>query len=43
VAFYALLSPLLWAIVHLLDWYCVEQIFEKPWMGGIFSSLALID
>lgn len=37
---YALLSPLFWAIVHLLDWYCVERLFEKPWMGVITSSLA---
>lgn len=37
---YALLSPLFWAIVHLLDWYCVERLFEKPWMGAITSSLA---
>lgn len=37
---YALLSPLFWAIVHILDWYCVERLFEKPWMGAITSSLA---
>lgn len=37
---YALISPLFWAIVHILDWYCVERLFEKPWMGAITSSLA---
>jgi drug/metabolite transporter (DMT)-like permease len=37
---YALLSPLLWAMVHLLDWHCVTWMFKQPWMGVITSSLA---
>jgi uncharacterized membrane protein len=35
---YALLSSFLWAIVHLLDEYCVDKIFSKPWLGVITSS-----
>jgi len=37
---FALLAPLFFAIVHILDSYCVEEIFEKPWMGVVTSSLA---
>ncbi|GAB4213680.1 MAG: hypothetical protein OHK0012_10250 [Synechococcales cyanobacterium] len=37
---FALLSPLFWAMVHVLDAYCVDRVFEKPWMGVITSSLA---
>lgn len=37
---FALLSPLFWALVHILDAYCVERVFTKPWMGVITSSLA---
>jgi uncharacterized membrane protein len=35
---YALLSSLLWAIVHVLDEHCVDKIFSKPWLGVITSS-----
>jgi len=39
--FFALLSPLLWAIVHILDWYCVDEIFtDRPWMGVIMGAIA---
>jgi drug/metabolite transporter (DMT)-like permease len=38
--FFALISPLFWAAVHVLDFYCVDKIFEKPWMGSITSALA---
>lgn len=37
--FFALLAPLLFAIVHVMDSYCVEEIFEKPWMGMVISSI----
>jgi drug/metabolite transporter (DMT)-like permease len=37
---FALLSPVFWAIVHVLDSHCVERVFEKPWMGVITSSIA---
>ncbi len=35
---YALLSSFLWAIVHVLDEHCVDNIFSKPWLGVITSS-----
>jgi uncharacterized membrane protein len=35
---YALFSSFLWAIVHILDEHCVDNIFSKPWMGVITSS-----
>jgi uncharacterized membrane protein len=35
---YSLLSSFLWAIVHILDEYCVDNIFSKPWLGVITSS-----
>ena len=37
---FALLSPLFWAIVTVLDRHCVERIFDRPWMGVITSALA---
>jgi len=37
---FALLSPLFWAIVHVLDRHCVERVFNRPWMGVITSALA---
>jgi uncharacterized membrane protein len=35
---YALFSSFLWAIVHVLDEHCVDNIFSKPWLGVITSS-----
>ncbi len=35
---YSLLSSLLWAVVHILDEHCVDNIFSKPWLGVITSS-----
>lgn len=35
---YALFSSFLWAIVHILDEYCVDNIFSKPWLGVVTSS-----
>ena len=35
---YALLSSFLWAIVHVLDEHCVDNIFSKPWLGVVTSS-----
>jgi uncharacterized membrane protein len=35
---YSLLSSFLWAIVHILDEHCVDNIFSKPWLGVITSS-----
>jgi drug/metabolite transporter (DMT)-like permease len=38
--YFALLTPLLFAIVHVLDMHCVEDIFEEPWIGVVTSALA---
>lgn len=38
--YFALLTPLFFAIVHVLDMYCVDDIFEKPWIGVVTSALA---
>jgi drug/metabolite transporter (DMT)-like permease len=35
---YALFSSFSWAIIHILDEYCVDNIFSKPWLGVITSS-----
>jgi uncharacterized membrane protein len=35
---YALFSSFLWAIVHVLDEHCVDNIFSKPWLGVVTSS-----
>lgn len=35
---YALFSSFSWAIVHILDEHCVDNIFSKPWLGVITSS-----
>ncbi|UPA22836.1 EamA family transporter [Candidatus Peribacteria bacterium] len=37
---FALLAAFFFAVVHVLDSYCVGEIFEKPWMGVITSSIA---
>ena len=37
---YALTAAVFFAVVHLLDEYCVDEIFEKPWIGVITSALA---
>jgi drug/metabolite transporter (DMT)-like permease len=38
--FFALLGPLLWAIVHLLDAHCVDRVFNRPWVGVITGSVS---
>lgn len=38
--FFALLTPIFWSFVHVLDSHCVDRVFEKPWMGMITSALA---
>lgn len=37
---FALLSPALWAVVHVLDSHCVHRRFDRPWVGMTVSSLA---
>lgn len=38
----ALASPLCWAIVHILDSYCVKNVFTQPWVGTATSSLTML-
>ncbi|HLC76396.1 MAG TPA: EamA family transporter [Candidatus Peribacterales bacterium] len=38
--FFALLTPLFWAVVHVMDARCVDDFFEKPWMGAVTSAIA---
>jgi drug/metabolite transporter (DMT)-like permease len=40
--FFALLFPFFFAVVCVLDSYCVERVFDRPWMGVITSSLASV-
>jgi drug/metabolite transporter (DMT)-like permease len=37
---FALLTPLFFAVVHVVDAYCVEDVFDQPWMGFVTSALA---
>lgn len=37
---FALSTPLFWSLVHIADSHCVEEIFEKPWMGVITSAIS---
>ncbi|MDD5055600.1 MAG: EamA family transporter [Candidatus Peribacteraceae bacterium] len=39
---FALIAPLFWAAVHVLDEHCVDNILEKPWFGIITSSAATL-
>jgi len=39
---FSLSAAFFFALVHVLDEYCVDDIFEKPWFGVITSSLASI-
>ncbi len=36
--FFALLTPFFWALVHVMDSHCVENVFEKPWMGVVIGA-----
>ncbi|MCK5016366.1 MAG: EamA family transporter [Candidatus Peribacteraceae bacterium] len=38
--FYALLTPFFFGIVHVLDEHCVDEIFEKPWIGVVTGAIA---
>lgn len=35
-------SPFFWAIVHVLDAYCVEELFDRSWVGIFTSALAML-
>lgn len=36
---FALASAALWAILHVLDSYCVARVYERPYMGTIMGGL----
>lgn len=38
----ALISPALWAVVHVLDAYFVRDVFEQPWIGLVTSGFMLL-
>ncbi len=38
--FFALAAPFFWALVHVLDEYCVDHVLEEPWMGVVTSAFA---
>jgi uncharacterized membrane protein len=39
---FALVSPAFWGIVHVLDSYCVDEVFDRPWVGTITSGIAML-
>ncbi len=39
---FSLSAAFFFALVHVLDEYCVDDVFEKPWFGVITSSIASI-
>lgn len=39
---FSLIAPIFFALVHIFDSYCVDDVFERPWMGMITSALASI-
>lgn len=39
---FALISPFFWAIVHVLDSYCVNEVFDRSWVGIITSALTML-
>lgn len=39
---FALMSPFFWAIVHVLDAYCVDKVFDRSWIGIFTSALAML-
>jgi drug/metabolite transporter (DMT)-like permease len=38
----ALISPVFWAIVHVLDSHCVNEVFDAPWVGNVTSALTML-
>lgn len=39
---FALTSPLFWGVTHVLDSYCVDEIFDHPWVGAVTSGLCTL-
>ena len=40
--FLALLAPLLFAIIHVIDHYCIEEVFDRPWIGSLAGSMTTL-
>jgi drug/metabolite transporter (DMT)-like permease len=38
----ALISPFFWAIVHVFDSYCVNEVFDRPWIGIVTSGFTTL-
>jgi drug/metabolite transporter (DMT)-like permease len=38
----ALISPVFWAIVHVLDSHCVDEVFDAPWVGNVTSAFTML-
>lgn len=38
---FCLASQLAWAMVYVLDSYCVKQLFLRSWFGGVVSALCM--
>lgn len=38
--YFALAAPFFFAIVHIIDSYCVDELLDKPWMGSITGAIA---
>lgn len=39
---FALMTPIFWSAVHVMDSHCVDAVFEKAWMGVITSALTSV-
>lgn len=39
---FALISPFFWAIVHVFDSHCVDEVFDRPWIGIVTSGLTTL-
>lgn len=38
----ALTSPIFWGITHVMDSYCVDEVFDHPWVGAVTSGLCTL-
>lgn len=39
---FSLISPAFWAIVHVLDSHCVDEVFDRPWIGIVTGALTMM-
>lgn len=38
---FCLISQFFWALVYILDAYCVNHLFHRSWFGGVVSALSM--